>query len=391
MAESLLLVMPPCNTGDIGPHIAISGYRAMAASFPVLLTLLIAALPSGWAWAKSSDAPSIEQFRRDYRAAYDRQVAATRTLKITFHRSTETLPMPGGPGADRPAASKTEEQIEKERERERRIASNNRLLRMDLTYYRSGDRERLDIRGKDLSDQEWGRSIVVAGEGGFAVGKKPGAREYHLEYLERGSGRAAVEIIQAHLYADAARQVAAHKAIDVLLGEEFGITGLRAEGAADGQTTDRLVAEVRRSKPPEGVGASRHVVRGTLTFEPAMDLRMTAFVLEMSDGFVVRGTVEYAESSGPRVSIPSASNQEISKQGDEHRSVQSYKTKDVSLEPLPDELFTLQSFGINATRPAGASLSPLVPGALGVALIGVGVVLYVRHSRSGSTDVADSG
>jgi hypothetical protein len=327
----------------------------MATSTRTQVFVAITAALGASVQTQGADPPSIADFKRDYRAAHDRQIAATDAVKVVFHRATESLPMSPKPGQAKPAVEKSKEQIEKEQERERRIQANNRHNQMDLTYSRTGSRQRLDIKGRGPDGQEWARAIVVAGEGSFAASTKPGAREYALEYFERVPQHTAGSMNQALVFVNASRQVGPQDAADVLLGEEFQITKVRTEQAADagGEPIDRLVAEVRRIKPPKPSRVPRHIVGGTLTFEPARDYRLVAFVLDTNDGFVSRGIVEYAASSGPRSLIPSKSIQEILKEGDTHRGVQTYTTKEVSFDPVPDVIFTPKALGIDTRKPEG--------------------------------------
>lgn len=352
---------------------------------PALLAIL--ALQLGEALAQGAEPPSIQEFQRAYRAAYDRQAAATSSLKMVFHKEVATLPVPVKPGEQKQVVKKTKEQIEKEQDLERRIEATNRMLKMDMTYHRSGERQRLDIKALQPEGKgEWLRSIVQSNDGSFAAHKMPDAREYALEYLERGTEHAAGEFNQAVVFVNASRHVGNQEASELLLGAEFAITKLRVEVAPGpgGEPADRLIVDVRRIKPPKPSRVPRHQVRATLTLQPNRDYRLVHFVLESNDGYVNVGTIEYGEFSGPRALIPSKFVQEMRKDGIPHRRVETLTTKEVSFDKLPDDVFMPRAFGIDTSKPGESSMTPIILGGLGLALVGLGVFLYVRHSRNAS-------
>ena len=333
--------------------------------------------------SRGGEVPSIQELQRAYRAAYDRQVAATRALTVEFRLEGRTLPLPPKPGT-KVDAEKTEKERETAQLLERRIEANNRLSNWDVTYYRTGEHQRLDEKTVNPDDRrEENRSVVIADGESFGVTKPPGSGEYVLDFFERSSEQAARRIGRTLGFVNAARHVAFHEVSDYLLGDEFRIDKIRVEPGPDvsGGPPDYVIAEVRRIKPPKPSRIPRHVVRATLTLDPRFDYRLVRHEMELDDGYVEDGAIEYGTATGPAAFIPTKLTLDLHKDGQTHRRVETSTLKGISFDEPPAEVFTKEAFGLDTGKPSEARLTPLILAGLGLALVALGVVMYTRRAR----------
>lgn len=315
------------------------------------------------AHAQDAPDPRIQEFQRDYRAAYERQVAATNPIKVTFHREIASLPVDDPEGKLRVGKSKGE--LAREEARNRQLILMNQMNKMDLTYTRSGDRQRLDTNAVDPSfTKQWHRSVVLNSDGVFAVQSKPDSpRDYVLEFSVREVEPAVGQINQALVFVDAARQVGAQDTKDVLLGDEFEIKSLRAEPqpGKDDKPGNTLVVEAHRVKPSKISRIPRHIVKATLTLEPKHDYRMTHFVLVTNDENVATGTIEYGDDAGPQSLVPRKFIQDIRKDGMTHYRLETFTIKSISFDQPADDRFTFEAFGLHAPKPGEEPPTPSTP------------------------------
>jgi hypothetical protein len=260
----------------------------------------------------------------------------------------------------------------------------NRMMKMELTYYRTGVKQRLDMKAVHPEGKgEWRRSVVLTESESFAVRTLPDANQYSLEYIKRGPERSEREPIQGHVFVNASRYVDDLELKDVLLGNEFQVVNLRAEPARDaiGDDGDRVIAEVRRIKTPKSSRIARHIVRATLELVPSRDYRLAHYAIAMNDGYVLKGTIEYGDTPGKGLWIPRKFVQDIRKDGVPHKRLETYTIIEMSLDNLPNEIFTLKAFGIDSAKPTESSSLLLLFGGVGLVLAGIGIFLHARRSR----------
>jgi hypothetical protein len=306
----------------------------------------------------ADDPPSVEDFRAAYRAAHERQVSATASVRARFLAASKTMAAPAGAG-EKVVAEKSEAELR----RDAILARNNALPPREVTYSRSGDRQRVDVRGFDPRDgRSQVRSVVATRTASLAAGTALGADEYRMEYYFDTPEFAAREAGLGSHFVDAARVVAGQDGAEVLLGEEFEITGLRLERSEEGTGSDALLVDFRRVQPPSPspFPVAGHVTGGTLTLDPGRDYRIDSSLIEMSNGFRVVRRAAYGHEEGPRGLVPREVVETVGRAGDSHHGVQTYTLKDVSFEPVPDEAFTPAAFGLGDIRP---TKPPVRPGA----------------------------